>query len=205
MLYEEVYPDVDLLYTSYGYNIKEEIVVKAPQESYRYDFLLELNGLAADQNEDGSISLLDGDEQEVYCIPAPFMMDSEGSISQDVSYKLTAASQGTVLSVVADAEWINDEARVFPVTIDPTLELEVPASSTTEGADLYATFVKEGEPTAQSMYCSILYCGYGCSSTTKEMQVYVYVNNLPELPAGAVVSDAWKMTKETAGRLRIII
>lgn len=181
---------MDILYTSYGYNIKEEIIVKAPQDSYRYDFLLELNGLFADQNEDGSISLLTEDEREIYRIPAPFMMDSGGNVSQNVLYTLATTSQETVLSVVADAEWINNETRAFPVTIDPTLELEVPASSTTEGADLYATFVQEGTPTAQNMYCSILYCGYGCLSTAKEMQVYVYVNNLPELPVGAVVSDA---------------
>ena len=42
VLYEDVYPGVDLLYTAYGYNIKEQIIVNEKQTQYRYEFVLHI-------------------------------------------------------------------------------------------------------------------------------------------------------------------
>lgn len=53
LLYEDVFPDIDLLYTAFGHNIKEQIIVNKAQDAYRYDFLLDLDGLTATLNEDG--------------------------------------------------------------------------------------------------------------------------------------------------------
>lgn len=59
VLYEDVFPGVDLLYTAYSHNIKEQIIVNVPQTEYRYHFLLKLDNLTAVQNQDGSIFLND--------------------------------------------------------------------------------------------------------------------------------------------------
>lgn len=188
VLYEDVYPGVDLLYTAYSYNIKEQIVVREKQSSYTYHFLLEMDGLTATMNEDGSVSLKDNTGIEVYEIPAPYMEDSAYSTSQNVEYALTEVSAGTILTVNADAEWINSEERKFPVYIDPTLVVKVSRNSTDSTADIHATYVVEGAPNTVHANHQQLYFGY--QTTNKEHQIYMHFNNLPEIPTGSVVIAA---------------
>lgn len=189
MLYEDVFPDVDILYTVCGFNVKEEIIVKKAQTDYRYDFLLELDGLFATQNEDGSVSLRNAEDEDIYLIPAPFMMDGGGNISYDVSYSLTSTDAGSVLSVVADSAWINESSRIFPVKIDPSLILAVTNSNIYMNSSMYACYVQEGEPLYYG-WSQMAYCGYGISDYDKNIYIYMYINDLPALPAGSVVTNA---------------
>ena len=85
IIYADVYPGVDIRYTIWSYHIKEEIIVRTHQESYRYDFFLALEGLDARANADGSISLLNSENAEIYFIPAPYMMD--GSRTKNGNYR----------------------------------------------------------------------------------------------------------------------
>ena len=189
MVYEEVFPDVDIAYTVCGFNVKEEIVVKKAQSAYTYDFLLELDGLSAFLNEDGSVALQNEDGEEIYLIPAPLMTDGDGNVSYDVAYTLEAADGGCLLSVTADAAWINAEDRAFPVRIDPSLTLSVKNANSSQKSNMYACYVQEGEPYYYG-WSKLAYCGYGQSSKDKSIYVYMYVNNLPQLPTGSVVTNA---------------
>lgn len=188
VLYENVYPGVDLLYTAYSYNIKEQIVVREKQSSYTYHFLLDMDGLFAIMNEDGSVSLKDSTGIEIYEIPAPYMQDSAHTTSQDVEYVLTEVAAGTILTVTADAEWINSEEREFPVCIDPTFVVKVGRNSTDSTADIYATYVVQGTPASVQGNYQHLYFGY--QSTNKEHRIYMHFNNLPEIPTGSTVIGA---------------
>ena len=70
--YTDVQSGVDLVYTTLSGAVKEMIVVKSQQDSYTYVFDLALDNLKPEQNEDGSISLLDlRTDEEIYLIPAP--------------------------------------------------------------------------------------------------------------------------------------
>ena len=156
ILYEDVFPNVDLLYTAYGYNIKEQIIVNAPQAAYRYDFELELDGVEAVLNEDGSVSLLNDTSEVIYYIPAPFMEDANGELSYDVFYSLADTANGVLLSVEADAEWLNAEDRAYPVAIDPTIEAH--ASSKTD--DIYTKYTVQGDPDTSYPTIQDFYLGH---------------------------------------------
>lgn len=121
LIYQDVFPGIDLQYTNFGYNIKEQIIINEPQESYRFDFLLESSSLTAVLNENSSVSFLNSDQEEIYRIPIPCMEDASGLGSFDVHFALNETEQGTVLTVEADKEWINSAERTYPVKIDPTL------------------------------------------------------------------------------------
>ena len=71
VLYENVFPGVDLQYELYSYDVKESIIVKEPLSSYTFAFRLGLLNLTPVLQEDGSILLLDAKENLCYCIPAP--------------------------------------------------------------------------------------------------------------------------------------
>ena len=70
------------------------------------------------------IEIYKGEEKE-FEIPAPYMYDSTGEVSDEVYYEVEPTSDGKyVFSVIADSSWINDNKRVLPVTIDPQIEVE---------------------------------------------------------------------------------
>lgn len=186
VLYEDVYPNVDLLYTAYGYNIKEQIIVNEPQSAYRYDFELELDGLEAVLNEDGSVSLVNADNERIYYIPAPFMEDANGEMSYEVSYALTNIAGGIILSVEADAEWLNDEDRAFPVAIDPTIEVQAGSDQD----DIYTSHTVQGKPDTSYGGYQYFHLGYSEWLNTQEYRGFVHFNNIPTIPSGAVITEA---------------
>ena len=123
ILYPDILDGVDLEYVVNSCNIKENIIVKERADSYSYTFEVQLNNLEAVLCEDGSVAISDPDTDEVvYTIPKGYMYDADGEYSDAVTYTLTNGGNGKyALTVTADAAWINDEGRVFPVTVDPTL------------------------------------------------------------------------------------
>ena len=79
VVYENILENTDLEYIVHGNNLKENIIVKARGVSYIYEFNLDLTGLVAVLNEDGSISLLDDKTSELqFTIPAGYMFDANG-------------------------------------------------------------------------------------------------------------------------------
>ena len=188
LIYKDVFPDTDLLYTAYGYNLKEQIVVNAPQAGYRYSFLLNLDGLTAEKNEDGSISFLDADGTPVYKIPIPYMEDDAGIISEDVAFTLNETEAGLVLTVEANAEWINNEERVFPVKIDPSFTI-VSGKALDE---IYSVYTMEAAPNDTTLGRQYLYVGAQPYSTTNDgrYRLFMHFNNMPTIPAGSEVVGA---------------
>ena len=187
VLYENVFSGVDLLYNVSGYHIKESIIVKAPQTQYRFSFRLNLEGLTPALEEDGSVTLSDSEGAVVYLIPAPYLFDAANHASDAAAYSLSgSAGEGYILTVEADAAWMNAADRAYPVTIDPTLLLY---AGHAEG-EIYATFVEQGNPNADHGHYQDLYFGYTAYQNAKERQIYMHFNELPTLPMGSVVVNA---------------
>ena len=188
LVYQDVFPDIDLKYTASGYNVKEQIIVNAAQSSYRYDFLLNLEGLTAEMNEDGSVSFVDSADQAIYKIPIPYMEDDSGAISSDVSFTLNETDQGVVLTVEADAQWINAEDRVFPVKIDPTFII----ASGSALDDIYSVYTMEAAPNDTTLGRQYLYVGAQPYSTSNDgrYRLFMHFNDLPDIPAGSEVVAA---------------
>ena len=110
--------------------VKEELVITAPCEKYKYSFLLKAKNLTLAKREDGEYIIASNQEEEIFVFPVPFMVDAAGNESTDVSYDLKELEDGQyILTVRADAEWMNAEERAFPVVIDPTVEITDPMIS----------------------------------------------------------------------------
>ena len=188
LLYENVFPDTDLLYTAFGHNIKEQIVVNKPQAAYRYDFLLDLDGLTATLNEDGSVSFVDAEDSLVYRIPVPFMEDEAGVLSDAVEFALNETAQGLVLTVEADAAWINAEEREFPVKIDPSFVIY----SGSALDQIYSNYTMEAAPNDTTLGRQYLYVGAQPYSTSNDgrYRTFMHFNDMPTIPAGYEVVGA---------------
>ena len=195
VLYENVYEDVDLQYDLFSYNIKESIILKAPQEQaanddaastpYRYCFRLDLANLTPSLQEDGSILMTDNQDQPVYEIPAPFMIDANGEVSDAVAYSLTQLEDSYLLTVEADAQWLEAEERAYPVTIDPTIMSK--RSETVFTGGTAAEYWSSSAISSTQMACGYHQSDSGCYGT---MYMYFNIANLPKIDSGSSVVDA---------------
>ena len=197
ILYEDVFPGIDLRYDTFSYNVKESIILKQPMDldEYAYSFLLTLDGLEPELQEDGSILLLDDDYEVQYTIPAPYMWDSEDVYSDAVFYELEETDEGWVLTVCADEDWLEEEERVYPVIIDPSVEIE-------NDNMLFTTAVETGTPTSTSGFGRPGYTTIGLHERYGQFEGYIKITELPYIPAGCFVTEA-KLSPGAFGNYKI--
>ncbi len=123
--YKEIMPDTDFEYIVTSNSVKENIVVYEPQSEYTYSFDMDFDGLTPVINPDNSISLIEPNnpDETIFFIEAPYMYDSNNEESIEIEMSLVSNGDEYVMTLVANAEWINSPERVFPVVIDPTIQL----------------------------------------------------------------------------------
>ena len=126
--YSDVAADTDLRYQVTAGAVKESIVVKRrPQvggSSWR--FRLQAGGLTPSVREDGSVALTDAAGAVLVRMPPIETWDASGTDDRlpamtGGTYSLVRAGTDWVLTVSVDESWLRNPARVFPVTVDPTL------------------------------------------------------------------------------------
>ena len=178
--YADAISGANLRYENYGGTIKESIIISAPQSAYSYTFQMETDGLAATLEADGSVSLLDEDGTLVYFIPAPYMIDANNEYSYDAAYTLTGDNGSYTLTVTADAQWLNDANRAFPVTLDPTIVEPSITNGTFSG-----TYVRSGWANATADDTGIYVGNNG--NTNKKTRGYFHADSIPWLPTGSEV------------------
>lgn len=178
--YQNIYNGIDFEYILVGNNIKENIIVKEKQESYAFSFELKLNKLSAEL-VNGAIILSDYDTgEQVYKIPAPYMVDANGVMSTDVEYSLVQNNKWKyTFTVIANNDWINSNDRIFPVTIDPTVV------ANTVGTDISIT--SNGE--IESTYLSIGNFTYNGVSY-KDVPGFIKFTEVADIPEGNILLNA---------------
>mgnify|MGYP004593245001 CR=1 FL=1 len=171
--YENLLDGATLRYENYANSVKESIIIPARQDDYTYSFRLQVTGLTPTLQDDGSISLTNADGKTIYTIPAPYMMDAKNETSYDAFYKLEESNGGWLLTVTADADWMNAKERAYPVLLDPTVT-ETAGSSD----DICASFVSSGYPDGTAGTDTGLYVGNN-GNDNKVIRSYFHINNLP--------------------------
>jgi hypothetical protein len=108
--------------------VKENIVIKSRMEVPELVFSLTLKNLVPALEEGGRILFRDpATGKEVMEMPAPFMVDALGEASFGVEAGLTEVKKGSEyrLTLKADNSWLADEARAYPVILDPVVSTTV--------------------------------------------------------------------------------
>ncbi|MBE6717365.1 MAG: DNRLRE domain-containing protein, partial [Ruminococcaceae bacterium] len=181
--YSNVSAAIDIEYELNSTMLKESIIVSSKQSEYVYKFSMNIGGLTPVANKDGSISLIDKDNEDSleFVIAAPYMTDAKGSFSDSVTMSLTASGSEYILTVTADKEWLNSDDREFPVIIDPTLEYEPDREK-----GIFDTYVDSGAPTGNFYTQIYAIIGHNSLGTGR-----AYVKfNLPDLPHCGVITNA---------------
>lgn len=185
--YAEIAEDVDLEYKIIGEQVKENLILKSVKAAaLEYSFSLQFPGMMIVIREDGGIDLIDEETEEVfYYFAPPCMYDAAGNYSEQVHYELeTDAEQHcSILSVVPDQKWLQDENRVYPVVIDPSAE----TSKTNKAID--DTFVREKSPDS-AVVASYGSFTVGHNRKYGKCRSFLKFTSLPAMEPGAVIYDA---------------
>lgn len=185
--YAEIAENVDLEYKIIGEQVKENLILKSVKAAaLEYSFSLQFPGMMIVIREDGGIDLIDEETEEVfYYFAPPCMYDAAGNYSEQVHYELeTDAEQHcSILSVVPDQKWLQDENRVYPVVIDPSAE----TSKTNRAID--DTFVREKSPDS-AVVASYGSFTVGHNREYGKCRSFLKFTSLPAMEPGAVIYDA---------------
>jgi hypothetical protein len=178
--YKEIMPDTDFEYIVTSNSIKENIVVYEPQSEYIYNFDMDFDGLTPVINPDNSISLIEPNnpDETIFFIEAPYMYDSNNEESIDIEMSLVSNGDEYVMTLVANADWINDPERVFPVVIDPTIQLL--------NSNINDVFVINGLYANSPRVKNEIRVGRNLTNITR---TYVKIT-LPTIPTASVITDA---------------
>ncbi|MBQ6702129.1 MAG: RICIN domain-containing protein [Clostridia bacterium] len=161
--------------------INEEIVLEAYNGFKSYSVVIDTDGLTPVKTESGRVNLTDEKGETVVTIAAPFMYDSVEKHSFDVDVTVTRESKKSWrITYTPDKEWLTDEARVYPVVIDPTV------SSSGTSNQSYDTYVSEEFYNDKHPDSTTLLVGY--------IGGYEYISywssELPTIPESTVISGA---------------
>jgi RHS repeat-associated protein len=158
--YPSVLPDTDLVETTTAVGISESLVLHSAQAPTTWLFPLQLNGLTPVLRSDGSIALEDASGTVQGTIPGGLATDASGQgkpgAITPVTYQLVTYNGGPALQASIPASWLTSPGRVFPVTVDPSVNSTVTGSTTvlspynadfSGNAMLYVgTYDAQGEP-----------------------------------------------------------
>lgn len=129
--YRDVLPHTDLTVAPTPIGVKEAVVLDSAQAGNSWTFPLTLHGLTPTLDAaTGAVDLKDSTGKLRETIPPAYAYDSkvnprsgDPATTHDVSYRLAAdPAGGTDLVVTLDRAWLTSPDRVFPVTVDPTVD-----------------------------------------------------------------------------------
>lgn len=179
--YENAYLNTDVEYIVSPLGIKENIIIKSAQESYSYTYHIAANGLTLVLNEDKSVTAFDAQDKPVYTVETPYMFDSNGNESYDVAVTLTASGDGYDLIYVPNIQWMNNSERAFPVTLDPSIIVEM------KKTNIFDTYVTSSDPTAKCFNRTYFTVGYNQAYGVDRAYLKF---NVPELPHCSMINYA---------------
>jgi RHS repeat-associated protein len=125
--YPGVLAATDLRLESLASGLKESLLLHSAQAPTTWVFPLHLSGLTARMTSDGTVEFVDAHGMVVGRVPRAYMHDAAFSprsggnaMSTAITYALTTVAGAPALRLTADAAWVHDPSRVFPITVDPS-------------------------------------------------------------------------------------
>ena len=140
--YADILENINIRYSVEPERIKEDIVLANKTAiNNELQFIYNVASLKMKLLEDKNIIVYDGKEDNViFTIQAPFMYDNNTEFSGDIELKLEEQGYGTyILTLIPSKEWLEAEERIYPVTIDPSINTSLYWS------DIQDTFIYPGD------------------------------------------------------------
>lgn len=169
VIYENAYEDIlDIRYSISHLKLKEDLILKKESDFDSYKVTYSIKDAVVNVNSDGSVDFYNTDGLYLFTESIPIMYDANESYSTDIAVSATCSSSAVEIIYTPSKSWLNDEARVYPITIDPTAET---SKSTSNISDV-------------SLYCRYYMNEPDSAIVTLGMDydVNIMINSFPTLP-----------------------
>ena len=155
--YTDIQTNIDLEYIINNSFLKENIIFNQNQTSNKFIYQIKTNGMKIKKQSD-LLCIYENKDCE-FEIVAPYMKDKENNLNLNVQidYQLVENDLYEII-LTYDLDWLNDESRVYPVILDPTV---VPAS---QNINVDSSYIRSNYPTQTSRY-EHLFVGYDKNGT----------------------------------------
>lgn len=120
--YTNLLNNINVEYTIEPEKVKEDIILSNKDAiDNNIVFEYDTNGLDMRLTENNDIIVYKGSETK-FVIKSPFMYDSKLEFSDDIDIQLKKQNKKYELTITPNKEWLNAEERVYPITLDPTIQ-----------------------------------------------------------------------------------
>ncbi|MDL9978302.1 beta strand repeat-containing protein [Microbacterium sp. ASV49] len=129
--YDGILPGADASYQVDSAGVKEVLILQAAPTSAHpsYSWTVRAPGLTLSKGDNDTVVFTNKHGEQVFYIPTPVMTDSSGTegVSGDalatipVTIRHDSGSDWTI-TLTPDAGWLNDPSRVYPVSVDPSID-----------------------------------------------------------------------------------
>ena len=125
--YSSILPGIDATYDVVSTGMNENLTIeRRPTGPVSITYDLTTSGLVLSLAPDGSVTAMDAHGTVAFTMPAPWMMETPGgrqmpgAPSTGVAVTLTGGAGHYQLNYTPDLAWLQDPARRYPVTLDPS-------------------------------------------------------------------------------------
>ncbi|MBQ7090601.1 MAG: DNRLRE domain-containing protein [Clostridia bacterium] len=122
LTYQNVLAGTDIEYELTSNRIKESIIIESASSTQNYTFQISGADYRLVLESDNSVSIYrKADDSLAYVIEAPYMFDAAGAESTDIEVTIAEVKGTWLMNIAPSSTWLNHPARVYPVTLDPTV------------------------------------------------------------------------------------
>jgi len=179
-LYTDAFLNTDIQYILDGDQLKENFILKSKGAPTSFTQTITIQQGSVSE-EEGKIVFKDKEGFTQFIVGNLSMSDALGEFSDKVTYSYVKTAQGIDLTITADQTWINDPARVYPITVDPSLQTPKDSISIDD------VHVASGQSSQNFGGSTPLKSGYGSTSNIN----YTYLRfALPKLTSSDLVISA---------------
>lgn len=120
VVYEDVYENTDFEYIVSPDGLKENILLQNAGTQTVFEAEYKVDKLSPVQVDSKTINLVSASGEVIYTISAPYMTDSNNQNSSGVTITFSKVKNNKfTVTTTLDENWLNDDSRVYPVTVDP--------------------------------------------------------------------------------------
>lgn len=199
--YADVLPGVDLEVKALSAGFEQSFVLKNREaveaSADQLTLPLSLTGLSP-VSVDGQLAFQDADGKESAWVDSALMWDATGRTAE-VDVNTTGAGSSRQMEMTPDAAFLDDPSLVFPVTVDPVVQLfrwkdtytDAGNPNTNYGGNGY---LKIGKRTSSNIYVSYISFNMSAYAGKKIVDAYTYLGNVDSPTCSAKTTTAYLVT-----------
>jgi len=125
VIFKNIYENIDFRYKTIPLGIKEDIIINKPTPIRTFPFYLDFKDVTPQYvTEDiKGTAFFDKDGNYLFNFEKPYAVDASGVRTDNlgIAVQKDTATNKYVAIITLDDVWMNDPARTYPITVDPTV------------------------------------------------------------------------------------